>query len=482
MTQLDSTPRESGSARSTPSHLSWLDRFFFVSARGSTHGREIRGGLTTFMAMAYIIVLNPIVLSGAEDINGYSPTVAQLTTMTVLSAGLVTIFMGIVGRAPIALAAALGVMAVVAYQAVPVMTWPQAMGLVVWEGIAIILMVVTGIRRAVMDSLPHNLKLAIGVGIGLFVALIGLNNAGFVSAGDGSLLQLGTDGQLSGWPVGVFIIALLISAVLLARRISGAIFIGIVAATLIAIIVTYAFDLPDKVWGSSVPRVPDNVVAAPDFGLLFQIDLFGAWSQAGAVTASIILFTLILAGFFDALGTILAVGNKAGLTDERGHLPRTSHILAMDGVGGVSGGLTSSSATLVFVESTTGVTEGARTGLASLVTGGMFLLAIFFSPIFGMVPGHAASAALVLVGVMMMTGVRAIDWDDISVAVPAFLTIALMPFTFDIATGIGAGIIAYTVIKTSMGRFHEVGWLMWILTAVFVVDFSMAGIEQLFGV
>src|SRR5699024_2764982 len=310
---------------------------------------------------------------------------------------------------------------------------------------------------------------------GRFVALIGLDNADFVSSGDGSLLQLGADGQRAGWPVVVFIIALLISAGLLARKVPGAICFGIIVATVIAIIVTYAFDLPGKIWGESVPRLPDNPIAAPDFSLLFQIDLFGAWSQAGGLTAGIILFTLILAGFFDALGTILAVGNKAGLTNDRGHMPRTSHILAMDGVGGVSGGLTSSSATLVFVESTTGVTEGARTGVASVVTGGMFLLAIFFSPIFGMVPGHAASSALVLVGVMMMMGVRAIDWDDISVAIPAFLTIALMPFTFDIATGIGAGIIAYTVIKSSMGKFREVGWLMWVLTAVFIVDFSLSG-------
>src|SRR5699024_367025 len=275
MTQLDSSTRDSGESEDpSPSGRSWLDRFFFVTARGSTYGREIRGGLTTFMAMAYIIVLNPIVLSGAEDINGYSPTIEQLTTMTVLSAGLVTILMGVVGRAPIALAAALGVMAVVAYQAVPVMTWPQAMGLVVWQGIAIILMVVTGIRKAVMDALPHNLKLAIGVGIGLFVALIGLDNADFVSSGEGSLLQLGADGQLSGWPVGVFILGLLISAILLARKIPGAIFFGIVAATMIAVIVTYAFDLPGGIWGDSVPRLPDNPIAAPNFELLFQIDLF----------------------------------------------------------------------------------------------------------------------------------------------------------------------------------------------------------------
>ncbi|WP_017537489.1 NCS2 family permease [Nocardiopsis halophila] len=481
MTRLDAKGPAPEPAAASGTDRSWLDRFFFVTERGSTYGREIRGGLTTFMAMAYIIVLNPIVLGGAQDINGYAPTFEQLTTMTALSAGIVTILMGVVGRAPIALAAALGVMAVVAYQAVPQMTWPQAMGLVVWQGIAIILMVVTGVRTAVMNALPHNLKLAIGVGIGMFVALIGLANAGFVSAGDGSLLQLGATGHLAGWPVVVFVIGLLVSAILLARNVPGAIFYGIVTATVIAVAVTYVFQLGDDTWGGSAPRLPETLFIAPDFSLFFQVDLFGAWTQAGPASAAVILFTLILAGFFDALGTVLAVGNKAGLTDEMGQMPRTNQILGTDGAGAVVGGVTSSSATLVFVESTAGVSEGARTGLASLVTGGLFLLAILFSPVFGMVPGQAASCALVLVGAMMMTGVGAIEWSDISVAVPAFLTIALMPFTYDIATGIGAGIVAYTVIKTAMGRYREVGWLMWILTAVFAADFGMAGIEHLLG-
>lgn len=479
MTRLDDPGQQSAAH---PAGRSWLDRFFFVTDRGSTYGREIRGGLTTFMAMAYIIVLNPLILSGATDINGDSPSVAQLTTMTALSAGIVTIFMGIVGRAPIALAAALGVMAVVAYQAVPQMTWPEAMGLVIWQGVIIILMVVTGIRRAVMNALPHNLKLAIGVGIGMFVSLIGLDNAGFVTSSEDSLLQLGADGHLSGWPVTVFIIGLLTSAILLARKVPGAIFYGIVTATVVAIAVNYAFDVPAASWGNSVPELPNEVVTAPDFSLLGQVDLFGAWTSAGVASAGIILFTMILAGFFDALGTILAIGKKANLTDASGNMPRTNQILGMDGVGGIAGGVTSSSATLVFVESTAGVTEGARTGLASLVTGGLFLLAILFSPIFGMVPGHAASCALVLVGAMMMAGVKEIEWDDISVAIPAFLTIALMPFTFNIATGIGAGIISYTLIKTASGQYREVGWLMWILTGVFAIDFGIAGVERILGV
>jgi adenine/guanine/hypoxanthine permease len=456
---------------------SWLDRFFFIGERGSGIAREVRGGLTTFMAMAYIIVLNPIVLSGVADVNGDTLSAAQLTTMTALAAGLVTIMMGVVGRAPIACAAALGVMAVVAYQAAPVMSWPEAMGLVVWQGVAIVAMVVTGVRTAVMNALPHDLKLAIGVGIGLFVSLIGLANAGFVSKGDGDgLLQIGASGDgghLLGWPLLVFVCGLVLAGALLARGVPGAIFYGIVGATVMAVAVHYALGLTPQDWGGGAPQLPASPVAVPDFGLLFQVDMFGAWTTAGPTAAGVILFTLVLAGFFDAVGTILAIGAKANITDSAGNMPRVNQILATDGTGAVVGGLTSSSATLVFVESTAGVGEGARTGLASVVTGLLFLTAIVFAPVFAIVPAQAASVAMVLVGALMMTQVRGIAWDDMSVAIPAFLTIAVMPFAYDIASGIGIGIIASTVLRSAQGRFREVGWLMWLLSVLFVFHFSM---------
>ncbi|GAB3739690.1 NCS2 family permease [Nocardiopsis nanhaiensis] len=461
----------------TGTDRSWLDRFFFISERNSTFGQEVRGGLTTFMAMAYIIVLNPIILSSVPDVNGDFLSPGQLTTMTALAAGLTTIMMGVIGRAPIACAAALGVMAVVAYQAAPAMAWSEVMGLVVWQGIAIIMMVVTGVRTAVMNALPHNLKLAIGVGIGMFVSLIGLSNAGFVSGGDGdSLLQIGAagdEGNLLGWPVLVFVCGLILAGVLLARGVSGAIFYGIIGATALAVFVHYVAGLDADDWGGGVPELPASPVATPDFGLLFQVDMFGAWTTAGPTTAGVILFTLVLAGFFDAVGTILAIGNKANLAAENGQMPRVNQILVTDGAGAVAGGLTSSSATLVFVESTAGVSEGARTGLASVVTGLLFLTAVVFAPVFSMVPAQAASVAMVLVGAMMMTQVKAIDWSDITVSVPAFLTIAIMPFAYDIASGIGIGIIAHTVLKSAQGRFGEVGWLMWILSGVFTFHFAM---------
>jgi AGZA family xanthine/uracil permease-like MFS transporter len=319
--------------------------------------------------------------------------------------------------------------------------------------------------------------MAIGVGIGLFVALIGLDNAGFVSAGEGGgLLQIGAaggGGHLDGWPVLVFVCGLVLASVLLVRGVPGAIFYGIVGATVLAIVVHHAAGLDAQAWGGAGPELPDNPFAAPDFGLLLQVDMFGAWTSAGATTAGVILFTLVLAGFFDALGTILAIGTKADIADSSGHMPRVNQILVTDGAGAVAGGLTSSSATLVFVESTAGVSEGARTGLASVVTGLFFLAAILLAPVFGVVPAQAAAVAMVLVGAMMMMHIREIDWSDIAVAIPAFLTIAMMPFTFDIASGIGIGVISHTLVRSAQGRLRDVGWLMWVLSAVFAFHFSM---------
>uniref|UniRef100_UPI0003776934 NCS2 family permease n=1 Tax=Nocardiopsis halotolerans TaxID=124252 RepID=UPI0003776934 len=280
-------------------------------------------------------------------------------------------------------------------------------------------------------------------------------------------------GSLLGWPILVFVCGLVLAGVLMARGVSGAIFYGIVGATVLAVVVHQVAGLNADDWGGGVPELTGSPVAVPDFGLLFRVDLFGAWTSAGPTTAAVILFTLVLAGFFDAVGTILAIGSKAGIADENGNMPRVNQILTTDGTGAVVGGLTSSSATLVFVESTAGVSEGARTGLSSVVTGLLFLTAIVFAPVFSIVPAQAASVAMVMVGALMMTHVSGIDWSDTTVAVPAFLTIAMMPFAYDIASGIGIGIISYTVLRSAQGRFREVGWLMWVLTAVFVFDFSM---------
>lgn len=457
-----------------------LDRFFELTARGSTPAREVRGGITTFMAMAYIILLNPIILAGAKDVTGARLDIGQLTTATALAAAVCTLLMAFVGNAPFGLAAGLGLNAVVAYQAAPFMTWAQAMGLVVLEGAVIIVLAVSGVRRLIMDSIPLGLKHAIGVGIGMFIALIGLVDAGFVARGTGTPVQLGATGHLAGWPVGVFCFGLLLMIVLFVRRTPGAILISIAVTTVVAVAVNAVAVIDPKEWGVVVPTMPTALVAAPDFELVGQFDLFGGFGRAGVVTASVVLFTLVLSGFFDAMGTIIGVSDEAGLIDDQGRVPRLGAILTVDGVAGMVGGVTSSSANTVFVESAAGVGEGARTGLASVATGALLALTLLFTPLAAVVPAAAAAPALVLVGALMMTQSRNVPWEDLELAVPAFLTIALMPFTYSITNGVGAGVIAYTVIKAALGKFDEIPWLLWVVSLIFVGYFGIAALEGAF--
>ncbi|MFI7417992.1 NCS2 family permease [Nonomuraea sp. NPDC049684] len=458
-----------------------LDRLFELTGRGTTVGREVRGGLTTFMAMAYIILLNPIILAGAQDVTGARLSIAELTTSTALAAALSTLLMAFVGNAPFALAAGLGLNAVVAYQAAPHMTWPQAMGLVVLEGAVIIVLAVTGLRTLIMNAIPLALKHAISVGIGLFIALIGLVDAGFVARGTGTPVQLGATGHLTGWPVTLFSFGLLLMIVLYVRRTPAAILVSIAVTAVLAVLVNSLLTVPAKEWGVVVPHMPESLVSAPSFGLVWQFDLFGGFARAGALTATVVLFTLVLSGFFDAMGTIIGVSDEAGLVDQIGRVPRLGRILTVDGVAGMIGGSVSASANTVFVESAAGVGEGARTGLASVVTGALLGLTLLFTPIAAVVPAAAAAPALVLVGALMMTQSKNVPWTDIELAVPAFLTIALMPFTYSITNGVGAGVISYTLIKAARGRFAEIPWLLWAVSLVFLAYFGIDALRALFG-
>jgi len=248
----------------------------------------------------------------------------------------------------------------------------------------------------------------------------------------------------------------------------------------LAIVVNSLTTVRPELWGVVIPRMPEAVISAPDVGLVGQVDLFGGFTRAGAVTATIVLFTLVLSGFFDAMGTIIGVSDEAGLVDEQGRVPRLGAILTVDGVSAAIGGLMSSSANTVFAESAAGVGEGARTGLASVVTGGLFALTLLFTPIATVVPAAAAAPALVLVGALMMTQVRNVPWEDMSMAIPAFLTIALMPFTYSITNGVGAGVISYTVIQAALGRAGELPWLLWVVSVVFAVYFGVEGLGTLF--
>lgn len=461
-----------------------LDRFFRISERGSTYGREIRGGFATFFTMAYILVLNPIILGSAEDKFGEQLSIPQLATATALVAAVMTLIMGVGGNLPLALAAGLGINVIVAVQIAPLMSWEDAMGLIVLEGLLISLLVMTGLREAVMHAIPQALKQAISVGIGLFIAFIGVVDAGFVTrvpdaANTTVPVQLGT-GTLTGWPMVVFCLGVLLTLVLLARKVKGAILISIALMTVLAVAINEVADVES--WGLTSPALPDEIVAAPDFGLLGDFDLLGSFGEISVLTVVLLVFTLILSDFFDTMGTVVGVTAEAGLLDERGQVPGLGRVLLIDGAAAVAGGASSSSSATTYIESAAGVGEGARTGFANLVTGGMFALALFLTPLLTMVPLQAASPALVAVGFLMMTQVRHIDWDRYDLAIPAFVTIAVMPFTYSITNGIGAGFISYVVIKACLGKAREVHWLLWGTAALFLVYFAIDPIEQILGV
>ena len=476
-----------------------LDRYFKITERGSTLAREIRGGLVTFFAMAYIIALNPLIIGTAPDATGQllgggtEPNFAMIAAATALVAGVVTILMGAVAKYPLALATGLGLNAFVAFGIASQMTWADAMGLIVLEGLVILLLVLTGFRKAVFNAVPRELKTAISVGIGLFIALIGFVDAGVVrrTANPPVPVQFGVDGSLGGWPVLVFVVGLLAMAVMMLKKIKGALLYGIIGATVLAVLIEtiarigpagpgYA-DNP-KGWGLNVPRLPETWIQLPDFSLLGTFSLLGSFERVGIMAALLLVFTLMLADFFDTMGTMTAVGAEAGLLDDAGRPPHTQRILVVDSVAAAAGGAAGVSSNTSYIESAAGVGEGARTGLASVVTGLCFLLATVFAPIVEIIPYEAATPALIIVGFLMMTQITDISWDRFDVALPAFLTIILMPFTYSISVGIGAGFVTYVLLRTARGKAREIHPLLWVVAVLFVAYFAIDPIKQLLGV
>jgi AGZA family xanthine/uracil permease-like MFS transporter len=471
-----------------------LDRWFKVSVRGSTLRREVRGGVTTFFTMAYIVVLNPLILTSVPDADGRVLSAEQVAGSTALVAAVLTVLMGVVANYPFALATGLGLNAFVTYTLATRMSWADAMGLVVLEGLIILVLVLTGFRTAVLRAVPQQLKAAIGVGIGLFIAFIGFVDAGFVRApGSGPPVQLGPTGELRGWPTVVFVVGVLLTGILVLRRVRGAIFVGLVLTTVLAVVVeaighlgtvTPDGDLPRAVtnqsgWALNVPDLPDHVAGLPHLGLLGEFSLLGSFDRVGTVAAVLFVFTLLLADFFDTMGTVVAVGKEGELLDAEGDLPDVQRVLVVDSLGAVAGGLASSSSATTYIESAAGVGDGARTGLASVVTGALFGLAMFFTPLVTVVPFEAASPALVIVGFLLMGQIRDIDFSDVGIAFPAFLTIVLMPFTYSITNGIGAGIVAHVVLRTAQGRARELSPLMWVVAALFVAYFALHPLRDL---
>ena len=476
-----------------------LDKYFKITERGSTMGREIRGGVVTFFTMAYIVALNPLIIGLAKDADGKylgggdAPNLALVAAATALIAGVLTILMGVVGNYPLALATGLGLNTFVAVGIASKMSWADAMGLVVLEGIIITVLVLTGFRTAVFRAVPAQLKIAISVGIGLFIALIGLVDAGFVRrTGSGPVpVTLGDNGTLVGWPIIIFALGLFLMITLMVKKVKGALLIGIAVATIAAIAVESAFKIgpnfiaPDKVnpkgWGLNVPSVPSDVIATPDFGLLGQFSLFGSFSRISVVAAILIVFTLLLSDFFDTVGTVTAIGHESGLIDSKGNIPNNDRILLVDSLAAVAGGAGSISSNTSYIESASGVGEGARPGLASVVTGVLFLLTTFLAPLVAVIPYEAATPALVIVGFLMMTQIKGIDWADYGIAIPAFLTIILMPFTYNISVGIGAGFVSHVVIRLVQGRRKEVHPLLILVSVLFMVYFLASPINTWIG-
>jgi len=469
-----------------------LDSYFKITERGSTVWTEVRGGLVTFFAMSYIVVLNPFIIGTVAD--GTGNTLAggdftKIAAVTALVAGLLTITMGVVAKFPLALATGLGLNAFVAYSVASLdgMTWPDAMGIIVLEGLIILVLVLTGFREAVFRAVPKELKMAIGVGIGLFIALIGLVDAGVVRTGV-PVLGFGINGSLAGWPILVFVVGLFLMAILLVRKVRGAILIAIASATVLAVIIEAIATIGEKSadnptgWGLVVPKMPESFAKMPDFSLIGQFSLFGSIEKIGIVAVVLLVFSIMLADFFDTMGTMVAIGGEAGLLDEEGNPPRTKQILIVDSIAAAAGGAASVSSNTSYIESAAGVGDGARTGLASVVTGVAFLLATFLSPLVQMVPYEAATPALVVVGFLMMMQISGIDWKNIEVALPAFLVIVLMPFTYSITVGIGAGFIAFVVLKVALGKAKLVHPLLWVCAALFVVYFALGPIQDLLGV
>jgi AGZA family xanthine/uracil permease-like MFS transporter len=476
------------STQTAPGDTSGLDRYFKITERGSTIGREVRGGLVTFFTMGYIVVLNPLILGYATDKDGNylgggdQPNLAVIAAGTALVAGVMTILMGVVANYPLALATGLGLNAFVAFAIASQMTWADAMGLVVIEGIIILVLVLTGFRTAVFHAVPTSLKTAISVGIGLFIALIGFVDSGFVAripdaANTTVPVQLGATGVLTGWPVVVFAFGMLLVIALWVRKVRGAILISIVVTTILALIVDALG--ADKGWSLNEPKFPKDVFDTPHFDTVGHFSLLGAFNEIGVISTLLLIFTLMLADFFDTMGTMTAIGAEAGLLDEDGIPPNTERILIVDSIAAAAGGAAGVSSNTSYIESASGVGEGARTGVASVVTGVLFLLTILIAPLVDMIPSEAAVPALVLVGFLMMQQVRDIDWADLEIAIPAFLTIVLMPFTYSISVGIGAGFVAYVLIKLVLGKAGSVHPLLWGVAVAFVIYFAIDPITEL---
>ena len=437
-----------------------VDKFFKISERGTTVGTEVIGGLTTFLAMAYIIAVNPQFMVAAGI-----PYNAALTA-TCFGAAIMTVCMGLVANRPLALASGMGVNAIVAFTLASStglgVDWRVAMAVVMLEGVVITILVVCGLRKAIMDAIPASLRLAIGIGIGLFIAFIGLKGGGIIVTNESNILGAG---DLTSGTCIVAVISILIAIVLTARNVKGALLISIVATTIIGI--------PFGV--TTLPTQWNFGLDFSSFAAPFQTDpATGTMAVAQVFMQPALLlfvFSLLMSDFFDTMGTVVAVGKQGDFADSEGNVKDIQPILMVDSVAAAVGGFLGSSSLTTFVESSSGAAAGARTGLSNLVVAAAFVVFAFLAPFVNMVTGAATCGALVVVGYLMMTAIGEIDWSRVENAFPAFITVVGIPFTYSITYGIGFGFISYCAIKTFQGKANEVHPLMWVSAAAFLIMF-----------
>ena len=488
-----------------------IGRWFRFEQNGTTLARDTMAGVTTFIVMSYIIFVNPAILgfAGVEGLEGKGLPFDGVLTSTCLVAGVMTILMGLYTNRAFAIAPGLGLNAVVAFTLVANegLGFPEAMGLVVLEGLAVTVLVVIGMREAIMRAIPLELKKAIAIGIGLFIAFIGLFNSGLVIRGEGTPVDLA---PFTTWTTLITIFGLLLTVGLRAIRFPGDLLVGIIVTTALATIINYAADVYPK--GLGYARWPDDVVTSPDFGLVGNVS-FDAFSTLPVLAALAFVFTLFLADFFDTMGTLVGVGRQAGYLDKRGELPEIRKPLLVDSLAAAAGGAASASSATTYIESAAGVGVGGRTGWVSVVTGALFFPFMFLAPLIGMVPPQATAPALIIVGWLMISvlteaeedaevesgdparhepgreplprttperKLAGIDFHDIAVGLSAAIVIMLMPFTFSITDGIGAGFIVYVVVRLFQRRWRDVHALMYIAAVAFALYFAIPVLEENF--
>lgn len=428
-----------------------LDKFFKISENGSTMRTEIIAGITTFMTMVYILAVNPGILSAT----GMDKD--AVFTATALSAVIATLVMALVARLPFALAPGMGLNAFFAFTVVLGMgyTWQFALTAVFLEGIIFLVLTALNVRELIVNSIPMALKHAISVGIGLFITFIGLQSAGIIVDNPATLVSLGS---VKTGPAVVALVGVVITAILLKKNVNGAILIGILASTVLGIF-TGVTIIPENFSVVSVPPSIEPIFFQFDFSQVFTIDM------------AIVLFTFLFVDMFDTVGTLIGVTSKADMLDEEGKVPRVKQALFADSIGTFFGAILGTSTVTTYVESASGVAAGGKTGMTALTVAVMFALALFFAPVFMIIPGAATAPALIIVGLFMISPISKIDLTDISEALPAFLTIIMMPLTYSIADGIVFGMLAYVVINLITGQFKKLSPIMYIIAALFIFKF-----------